>query len=119
MSDPRADLSDRERLLVDAVIAHDPGPNPKFHRANGGLILKQAMTAAGVWDEEQYGLLGDMDLPTDVPGVWYADLIALSRRPEDVRLVEGFGNLGVDGNPPACPAYVKFAPTDLGRSLLR
>ena len=112
-----ADLSDRERLLVDAVLAHDLGPIPRFHTANGNSVLKHAMSAAGVWDQERYDASGVVGEESEEATRWYADLIALSRRPDEMRLVEGFGNLGFDGNPPACPAYVKFAPTDLARSL--
>ena len=110
-----AALTDRERLLFHAVLTHDPGPNPRLHTANGGAILKHAMTAAGVWDQQRYGALGYVDESFAEPESWYQALIEMSRRPEAERLVEGFGNLGFDGNPLACPAYVKFAPTDLGR----
>ena len=110
-------LNERERLLVEAVLAHDPGPNPRRHRANGTAILRHAMTAAGIWNQDRYGSLACMDDCAE-PEEWFAALIALARRPEGERLVDGFGYFGTEDLPPSCPAYVGFEPTAWAREAM-
>ncbi len=111
----RADLGDREKLLLMAAYLHGARPGAEI-RANCWRVLRQAMRWAGVLTQQiESDTRRDVDNP--IIDDWYRALIAMTQVPEPEKLIEGQGNLGSATSPPAFPSYTGCGLTDNGWKL--
>ena len=108
-------LTERERLLVMAAYLHAKTPRAK-HYANTMKVLKQAPEWAGRWSEVTEVHIYD-DIRGSVLDDWYTTLIAMTRVPAPMCLMNGGGNLGVNNTPRAHPLFTSCWLNPKGRRL--
>ena len=88
----------RKNLILCSALFHAPPP-PADNRAcaNCARVLRHALIAAGLWQDEFKDAFHGTDdgIPqSEVVTLWYSTLIELTRHePESERLLSGAGNL--------------------------
>lgn len=88
----------QEELILASAFFHAPPRRGDRDHANCFRVLRQALTAAGLWEENMIAAFhgeDDSSAGFRVVDAWYRALIEMTRQePESERLLEGGGNLG-------------------------
>ncbi|MFI5381577.1 MAG: hypothetical protein ACHRHE_19955 [Tepidisphaerales bacterium] len=95
-----ADAQLRKNLILCSALFHTPPPPQRADNricANCARLLRHALTAPGLWQDEFKDAFHGTDdgIPqSPVVTLWYSTLIELTRHePESERLLNGVGNL--------------------------
>lgn len=96
---PRMDAELRREFILASALFHERPPDADgYVRANSARVLRNALRAAGLWDQrlqegQAEAFHGIYDRFPDIK-MWYDTLIELVRHePESERLLQGAGNL--------------------------